>query len=110
MQALRDRSVNERVTRVWGAVRPASADKREPMARYKAQLTPTALKGADRSKGRLVFQQACGSCHMLFGEGGKIGPELTGAQRMNLDYLLENILDPSALVPSEYQVSILELK
>jgi len=29
---------------------------------------------------------------------------------MNLDYLLENILDPSAIVASEYQVSILELK
>ncbi|HEV3080953.1 MAG TPA: PVC-type heme-binding CxxCH protein [Gemmataceae bacterium] len=110
MQALRDRTVNERVTRVWGTVRPASADKRGLMARYKAQLTPMALKGADRSKGRLVFQHVCASCHILFGEGGKVGPELTGSQRMNLDYLLENILDPSALVPSEYQVSILELK
>lgn len=110
MQALRDRTVNERVTKVWGAVRPASADKRELMAKYKSQLTPRSLKGADRSQGRLVFQKSCASCHILFGEGGKVGPELTGSQRMNLDYLLENILDPSAIVASEYQVSILELK
>jgi putative heme-binding domain-containing protein len=46
----------------------------------------------------------------LFGEGGDVGPELTGSQRTSLDYLLENILDPSALVPYDYQVTILETK
>ena len=39
-------------------------------------------------------------------EGGAIGPDLTGSQRTNLDYVLENMLDPSALVPREYQVQI----
>jgi putative heme-binding domain-containing protein len=35
---------------------------------------------------------------------------LTGSQRSNLDYLLENILDPSAVVPREYQVTVLQLQ
>ena len=50
------------------------------------------------------------SCHRFFGEGGDVGPELTGSQRANLDYILENILDPSALVASEYQVTVLTTK
>jgi putative membrane-bound dehydrogenase-like protein len=110
MQALKDKAVNERITKMWGVVRRTSADKREQMSKYKALLTPAYLNEADRSRGRLVFQQTCASCHVLFGQGGQVGPELTGSQRMNLDYLLENILDPSALVPSEYQVTVLALR
>ncbi|HLJ92431.1 MAG TPA: PVC-type heme-binding CxxCH protein [Gemmataceae bacterium] len=110
MQALRDKAVNEQITKLWGAVRPASADKREQMAKYKALLTSQYLMQANRARGRLIFQQTCASCHTLFGQGGLVGPELTGSQRRNLDYLLENILDPSALVPSDYQVTVVTLK
>ena len=40
----------------------------------------------------------------MFGEGQAVGPELTGSQRSNLDYVLENVIDPSAVVPREYQM------
>jgi putative heme-binding domain-containing protein len=45
---------------------------------------------------------------MLYGQGAKIGPDITGAQRSSLDYLLENILDPSAVVGKDYRMTILE--
>ena len=45
---------------------------------------------------------------MLYGEGEKMGPDLTGSQRSSLDYLLENILDPSAVVGKDYRMSIVE--
>src|SRR5207245_765808 len=48
--------------------------------------------------------------HSIVGEGGEVGPELTGSQRMNLDYILENVLDPSAVVAQDYRVTILETK
>src|SRR5208282_133459 len=49
-------------------------------------------------------------CHTLYGVGGKVGPEITGANRASLDYLLENILDPSAVIPKEYTSTVIELK
>ena len=52
----------------------------------------------------------CGQCHSLFGEGAKIGPDLTGSDRKNLDYLLDNIINPSAVVPETYRVTNLTLK
>src|SRR5262249_37662659 len=52
----------------------------------------------------------CAVCHRLYGEGKSIGPDLTGSGRSNLDYLLENIVDPSAIVPADYRVSNVELK
>jgi putative heme-binding domain-containing protein len=40
---------------------------------------------------------------VLFGAGRKLGPDLTGSNRRNLDYLLENIVDPSASVGADFR-------
>ncbi|MEM7371183.1 MAG: dehydrogenase [Bacteroidota bacterium] len=52
--------------------------------------------------GKALFQGICGSCHQLFGEGGKIGPDLTGYERSNLSYLLAHTIDPSAEIREGY--------
>jgi putative membrane-bound dehydrogenase-like protein len=109
MQALKDKRVSERLERVWGASRRTSQDRAAQAAKYKALLTPAALQSSDLGNGRKLYTQNCASCHKLFGEGGTVGPELTGAQRANLDYILENVLDPSAAVPGDYRVTELEL-
>ena len=44
----------------------------------------------------------CGICHQLNGEGNKIGPDLTTANRQDLAALLGNIVDPSAVIRREY--------
>jgi putative heme-binding domain-containing protein len=66
------------------------------------------MRQADRSAGRGVFQKNCANCHKLFDAGGAVGPEITGAQRMNLDYLLENLIDPSAAVAKDFRMQIIE--
>lgn len=105
--ALNDKQVTKRVNEVWGTLRPASAEKATLMAKYKKLLTAETVQQANLANGRLLYSKQCASCHKLFGEGGNIGPELTGSQRANLDSVLENMLDPSAVVPREYQVSII---
>ncbi|MGC3969872.1 MAG: hypothetical protein QM775_21840 [Pirellulales bacterium] len=48
-------------------------------------------------------------CHKLYGEGQQIGPDLTGANRQNMDYLLENMVDPGAVVSADFQMSVFTL-
>ncbi|HYR57113.1 MAG TPA: c-type cytochrome, partial [Chthoniobacteraceae bacterium] len=93
-----------------GEVHETAADKKQLMARLKQQLTRDALAKADKSAGRAVFAQTCAICHRLYGEGADIGPDLTGSGRANLDYLLENIVDPSAVVPADFRMTIMNLK
>lgn len=95
-----------RVKRVWGEVRSTPADKARLIASYKQQLTEQALAGANLSAGRAVFHRTCASCHRLFGEGKPVGPDLTGSQRTNLDYVLQNLIDPSGAVSKDYQMHI----
>jgi putative membrane-bound dehydrogenase-like protein len=104
--AFKDKSLTERLTKIWGSIRPPSADKTMLLAKYKAMVLSDALKKADRKHGRLLFARTCASCHTLFGEGAKIGPDLTGSQRTNPEYLLTKLIDPSAVVARDYQMTI----
>jgi|SRR5579883_298792 len=106
MFALSDAKVTDRLKQVWGEVRATAADKQKQMAKYKSQLTPATLKNANLANGRLVFTKTCQQCHKLFGEGGTIGPDLTGSNRSDIDYLLSNIIDPSAEVGRDFRMSV----
>jgi putative membrane-bound dehydrogenase-like protein len=106
---LKNESLDARLAHVWGKVRNSDADKKQLMDRYRGLLNPDRLKSADPVAGRLVFSQTCSVCHKLYGQGAAIGPDLTGSGRANLEYLLENIVDPNAIVPEDYRVSELEL-
>ena len=89
----------------WGEVRDASADTKAMIDSFGKLLTPKTLAKADKQHGRLLFNKTCSKCHLLYGQGGKIGPDITGANRNSLFYLLENILEPSASVAKQYQMT-----
>jgi putative membrane-bound dehydrogenase-like protein len=106
MFALSDAQVSAKLRQVWGEVREAAADKQKLMAQYRARLSPASMKLANASRGRAVFARTCQQCHKLFGEGGAIGPDLTGTNREDLDYLLSNVIDPSAEVGRDFRMSV----
>ncbi len=101
-------ALTKRIEEVWGAIRETSQDKRQQIAQLKAKLTPQQLESADASNGRRVFTKTCATCHTLFGEGEKIGPDITGSNRANLDYILENVVDPSAVLGKDFRMTVLE--
>ncbi len=110
IRAFNDEALTKQLTEVWGELRDSSADKKQLIENLKNDLKPTVLAKANLSQGRMLFTAVCGACHMMYGQGGKIGPDLTGSGRANLDYLLENIADPSGVVSADYRMSVLTLK
>jgi len=110
MRSFQDPQMDRQLTELWPELRPRSAEKEQQLARYRKRLTPERLASANAAQGRQVFNQVCATCHLLFGEGAQIGPDLTGSDRRNLEYLLDNILDPSGVVPDSYRVSVITLK
>ena len=105
MKNMNDANVLIQLNRVWGTVQEASADKKAMIAQYKKFLTRNFVKKANLKNGRVLFDKTCQQCHTLFGTGGKIGPEITGSNRDNLDYILENILTPSAFIGKGYELT-----
>ena len=98
------RVVGNRFVDVWGPIDALGADKEALFEKYRELLSESALAQADPSQGRSVFSRNCAACHKLHGEGGSVGPDITGANRSNLEYLLSNILTPSAIIQDAYRM------
>jgi putative membrane-bound dehydrogenase-like protein len=106
MQTLGNETLSAKVNELWPELKQISADKQKKIATWKEKLTPDTLAKANASRGRVLFEQSCAKCHRLFGSPMGIGPDLTGAQRSNLHYVLENTLDPSATLGENYKMTI----
>ena len=96
---------------VWGEVNPVEDNAATAALAEKIRSLSDAsnLATANKSAGRALYQQLCASCHRLYGEGSTIGPDLTGSGRNEVEYLIENILYPNAIVPSMYRLSTVHL-
>jgi putative membrane-bound dehydrogenase-like protein len=108
--SLGDPAVAGRLAEVWGELRGTAADRRGRISALKKSLEGGALHAADRGRGRTLFDRLCASCHRLHGRGGEIGPDLTGSGRENIDYLLENIVDPGAAVSADFRMVVVAMQ
>jgi putative membrane-bound dehydrogenase-like protein len=103
-------ALSRRLSEVWGEVRGSADDRRARIAELKKRLDAPTLAAADRGRGRALFDRLCASCHRLHGQGADIGPDLTGSGRENLDYLLENIVDPAATVSADFRMVVVAMR
>ena len=104
------KEINTQLDKVWGVSRSTPEVKLKEIVKYKKLLEAKVNRPANLPHGRVLFQRTCGQCHKLYGEGGEIGPDITGSNRNNLDYLLTNMLDPNAEIPNDYRTTILRTK
>src|SRR5262249_30104562 len=64
----------------------------------------------DPVAGKQHFTKACATCHTLHGEGNKVGPDLTTVDRKNRQFLVTNIVDPSAIIRPEFVAQVVITK
>ena len=102
----RSRRISRRAFRLSQANTEVSQD-RESIVK---ELMPWAEKEGNAERGAEIFAANCAVCHVFNGEGGKVGPELTGiGSRDRRDILLE-ILDPNRSVEANYRLWTVETK
>lgn len=94
-----DPAVKKLVAKHWGKIRATPAEKQDQIKKLFALVK---AGGGNSTAGQAIFTKKCGVCHTLFGEGGKTGPDLTGYERTNLDFLTTAIVDPSAAIREEF--------
>ncbi len=102
---------DERLARRAGRLRQATG--RAPSGDRKTmieKLLPLATKAGDVEVGRAVYAKNCAVCHAIEGQGGKVGPELTGiGARPRQDILLE-VIDPNRSVEGTYRAWLVKTK
>ena len=110
IRSLKNEELNTKLEEVWGVIRQSPEYLSNRKKELKKELNNLSISKANLKKGSLLYDQQCAGCHMLYGRGGKLGPDLTGSGRTNLDYLLDNIVDPSSVVSTDYRMNVIELK
>jgi len=110
LTAFDDAEINALIKSAWGDVNAPKADLAERTKKYRDLLTPAKLAQGDLAKGKMLYTATCGQCHKLFGEGQNVGPDITGSNRADLNYLLENVLDPNAVIGKAYQLNLFTMK
>ncbi len=73
------------------------------------------LHGGDAAAGKQIFLEradvACVRCHQVDGEGGEVGPVLTGiGAKQTREYLLESIILPNRAIASGFESLIVTMK
>jgi putative heme-binding domain-containing protein len=110
LRSLNQPDLNAKLNTLWGTMRATAADKRAEIERYKKVYAAGYSTPGDASRGRAIYDRICGQCHTLFESGGKVGPDLTGSARADLEYILQNILDPNAEIPNDYRPVTVDTK
>ncbi len=98
--AFNDPDLTKLVEKHFGKLAPTAGEKRARIDALNAMLGRE--KPGDPAKGKAVFTKACAACHQLFGEGGKVGPDLTTTDRKNRGSLLASVVDPSGYIRPEF--------
>ena len=104
-----DDELNELLAEHWGVVKETPEELAAKMSEIRALVERDDI-APDMANGAKLFSTNCASCHVLNGVGGNRGPDLTGSDRQNISYLLENIIAPSSSVADTYRSSVLKLE
>jgi putative heme-binding domain-containing protein len=83
-----------------------SADREEIVNK----LLPLAKQKGNATRGKEVFTATCAVCHTFNGQGGKVGPDLTGVGNRDRADILVDILDPNRSVEANYRLWVVTTK
>lgn len=96
----KDKTIRDLAYKVLGAWQDSSDDVKSLIAQKKQAC----LTGEpDLANGKLLFTATCMVCHEFHGGGQKVGPDLVGSGRSNLDALLANVIDPNQIIGNGYE-------
>ena len=103
-----DRDLDALVTKHWGKL--AAATREEKLAEVRRLNNDLRAAGGNAVAGKAVFKKLCATCHQFRGEGTKLGPDLTTANRKDRDYLLISLVDPSVVIRKEFLSHIVQMR
>ena len=88
----------------------AGLDAKDPIARWRV-----CLSGGNVEEGKKIFLEraevSCVRCHKANGEGGEVGPELTGLiKKQDRAYVLQSIVHPNAAIAAGFENVLVTLK
>ena len=93
--------IEQRVRTLWGEVHGATTEQMRARVGDLAQVIHSGT--GNPYNGKEIFHASCGKCHVLFEEGGLVGPDLTSYKRDDLQGMLLHVVNPSAEIREGFE-------
>ncbi len=103
-----DTDLDTLVTKHWGKF--GAATRQEKLAEVRRLNNDLRAAGGNIDAGKTIYKKHCAACHQIFGEGTKLGPDLTTANRKDRDYLLISLVDPNVVIRKEFLSHIVQMR
>ena len=110
LAALKSPDVNKRIAAMWGRIGQTPVEKQKQIDRLEKVFNEAPLWAYSAGAGKQHFEKLCATCHKIGNEGTQLGPELTGAGKHGVRYFLENVVDPDAVIGTDFQLTVVETK
>lgn len=109
MMEHKDAALNARIQKHWPGIAAGSGG--IDLAAETTRIKGVIKEGqGNETAGKVHFATRCANCHLLFGEGMTIGPDLTGYERQNLDFWIPSIVNPSLELREGYLNYVASMK
>jgi putative heme-binding domain-containing protein len=109
LRRLKNPEVDKRLES-WGKMNQTPVEKQNQIAALEKTFSEAPLWAYSANSGREHFQKLCAQCHRIGQEGTMLGPDLTGAGKHGIRYFLENIIDPDAVIGTDFQLTTINTK
>lgn len=105
---LRNKDVSELLERHWGRIGQSSEQARDTIDTLVQEYSKAPLWAYDGNAGAAHFNKLCANCHTDQENVRRIGPKLEGTGAKGIRYVVENIVDPNAVVGRDFQARNIE--
>lgn len=106
MSNLGDQELNERLTDLWGSVGRSSAELKDEIAKTVDAFSAAPKWAFSESAGAATFKKLCANCHQPGDDSLRLAPKLQGTGSKGIQYIVENIIDPNAVIGRDFQAQL----
>jgi putative heme-binding domain-containing protein len=110
MSLLDDDKLSQRIVQEWGQIRGGDQAMKEQIRKTINAYRGAPLWAFDAAAGKKHFDKLCASCHAPADQRIEIAPKLQGTGSKGIDYAIENVIDPNAVIGKDYQARVIRTK
>jgi putative membrane-bound dehydrogenase-like protein len=107
MASLGDPVLKVRLEKEWGRLGQSSTEVKSEIVRLATAYKTAPLWAYSDEAGAGHFKKLCAQCHLPNAQSLVLGPKLSGSGAKGIDYIVENVLDPNAVIGRDYQSRII---
>ncbi len=108
MASLGDEHLNQRLAKEWGRVAASSEELKGEMEKTIALYEAAPKWAFSEQAGAMHFKKLCAACHQPVDEKENLGPKLAGSGSKGVRYLVENVIDPNAVIGRDFQARLVQ--